>query len=121
MLYDKGLMSVNRDWIITLPRKNEEKQFVEEFPEFEKYVKAFKRERSQIERAFGVALSKFSILNKAYRGRGKRYLRLGQIALFAAQITNLIFAYEKFENCERTSLVDLNPPRDFSELLSRCT
>ena len=85
---------------------------------FRKHVKAFKSERSQIERAFGMILRKWSILAKPFRGRGKRYLRLGQIVLLGCQLTNLVFALEETQK-QKSNMVNLDPPKTFSDILDR--
>lgn len=117
MLYDLGLRTVNRDYIITLDKKKEQDIFIKLFPEFRKHVKAFKSERSQIERAFGMILRKWRILAQPFRGRGKRYLRLGQIVLLGCQLTNLVFTYEKTLK-QKKNMINTNPHKTFSALLN---
>ena len=118
MLYDLGLLNLNRHYVVTLDKKKEQDSFLRLFPEFRKHVKAFKSERSQIERAFGMILRKWSILAKPFRGRGKRYLRLGQIVLLGCQLTNLVFALEETQK-QKSNMVNLDPPKTFSDILDR--
>ena len=96
-----------------MPRIDDEKKIMLEFPEFEKYAGAFKTERSAIERVFGLVLKKFRILAIPFNGRGPdRVERLGQIFTLACQLTNLSFAYECKDN-----MVNANVPTHFNELL----
>ena len=116
-MYDKGLMNFPREWITTIQNKNIELELTKNKPEFVPYLKAFKAERSQIERVFGLIITKFNILQKPFKGRGDRYTRLAQIFLLATQLTNFIFKYEQITE-NKTSLVKENPPKKFSELLT---
>ena len=118
MLYDLGLMNLNRDYVVTLDKKKEEKAFLKMFPEFRKHVKAFKSERSQIERAFGMILKKWNILGKPFRGRGRRYTRLGQIVVLGCQLTNLCFALQEMQK-KKSNMVNANPAKTFTALLNR--
>lgn len=114
-------MNIRRDYILTLPKHTEEKQLSEELPEFRKHFKAFKRERSQIERVFGLVLSKFMILQAGFKGRGpNRSIRLGQIFTLACQLTNLSFEFENYPNSKNVNIVDKNPPQNYEDLLNRC-
>ena len=118
MLYDLGLRNLNREYVVTLDKKKEQELFLELFPEFRKHVKAFKSERSQIERAFGMILRKWNILAKPFRGRGQRYIRLGQIVLLGCQLTNLVFALQEM-NKQKKNMVNMNPAKTFNALLDR--
>ena len=92
-----------------------------DLPEFAKHLKAFKAERSQIERTFGLVLSKFKILTVAFKGRGPdRVKRFGQIFLLACQLTNLAFEFKKSSNNNVVNMVDSNPSLNFDDLLKRC-
>ena len=118
-IYDKGLVNLNKDWIITIANKSKEEQFLKTLPEFRGFVKAFKSERGRIERVFGVAVSRWNILQKPWKGRGLRYDRFAQIVLLILQLTNLVFKYEKSLDPSKTNLVQVEQPADFNELLKK--
>ena len=118
-IYDKGLLNFNKNWILTISNKIGEKRFVEDLPEFVKYLQAFKSERGQIERVFGLVIGRFNILQKPFKGRGLRYERLSQIVLLSLQLTNLLFKYNQSINAKKTNMVQNNPPANFNELLKR--
>jgi len=118
-LYDKGMMHTPRPWIVALPQKKKEQDFISINPHAEPYLKAFKYRRSMIERVFGIMVTKWSILQKAYKGRGpNKYLRLGQIVLICAQLTNLVFMFEKITK-NKKNMVNKNPPSNFAEMLAK--
>ena len=116
-IYDKGLLNLNKPWILTIANKNVERRFLNDLPEFEPFVRAFKKERGQIERVFGVGISRWNILQKPFKGRGLRYDRIAQIFLLTLQLTNLIFKFDKSQNPTKTNLVDNSPPRSFTDIL----
>jgi len=106
---------------MTLPEHKKEKEIVNEAPQMKKYFKAFKRERAQIEQNFGRLVGFFGILGKPFKGRGRRYTKLGQMVLLGTQLINLNFEYEKSVNDQKSkSFVEANPPKNFAELLKRC-
>jgi len=119
--YDKGFLKIEKKFIMTLPEHKKEKEIVNEAPQMKKYFKAFKRERAQIEQNFGRLVGFFGILGKPFKGRGRRYTKLGQMVLLGTQLINLNFEYEKSVNDQKSkSFVEANPPKNFAELLKRC-
>ena len=120
-MYDKGLSKANKEYIIAIPERNIEKKIEKEMPGYTKFLKAFKRERNQIEQNFARLTNFFSILGKAYKGRGMRYTKLGQIVLLGAQLINLNHAYKKSLSPQmKNNIVDQNPPKNFYDLMKRC-
>ena len=121
-IYDKGLLNFNKNWIVTLANKLGEAQFERELPELKSYLQAFKSERGQIERVFGLVINRFNILQKPFKGRGLRYNRLSQIVLLSLQLTNLVFKFnQSLDPQNTTNMVQKNPPADFNDLLRRMT
>lgn len=117
-MYDKGLKNLNVDFVVTLPDFKNEKTFIEKNPKYKIVVKAWKAQRSQIERVFGLVFKKFDILTSRFKGRGMRTERLGQIVLLAFILTNVWFAYEN-KKLGRKNLVNKNPSNSYKEYLHR--
>lgn len=107
-----------RDWIVALPSKKKEDEFMSRNPYATPHLKAFKYRRSMVERVFGHEIAMWNILQKPYKGRGPdKYLRLGQIFLICAQLTNLKFMFDKATK-NKSNVVNNNPPKTFADVLN---
>ena len=104
-----------------MPEKKIEEDLIKTEPRLAKYFKAHKIERAKIERCFGKLVTIFKILNTPFKGRGNRYKHLGQIVMLGAQISNLIYFFDKFMDKEsRKTFIDNNPPTSFADILKQC-
>lgn len=92
--YDSGLMNLAESpFILAMPKIKDFAKITDE--RFRRQIKLLQKERSDIERVFGVTATCFQILKKDWNGRGKNLdkvvLRAGQVHKFCAIMMNLKF------------------------------